>query len=323
MADTKISALAAALVLAATDVTVWNVGGITKKIAASDVQTNMLTPYTDNVTAAGTAAKRFTDIRAVTGTISNGFTVTAGGLTVTAGGLTVSAGTTAVQALTATTALFSGALTYGGVTLSNAVTGTGNMVLSASPTFTGTITVTGATITGLTAASVGAGTFPGGAYAFTGAVTLTGGAGNMTIISGTGASRTLIFQTTTSGSAATTALTLGADQSATFVGPLFLAATQPRIDTVGPTSVTTSNVTIASATVSHGECISIVKGYDSGTGASFIETVAWTGGGTAGTPYGVHETSGPAARTYSISGGSLRLLFASGTYAVYTITTQT
>jgi hypothetical protein len=38
--------------------------------------------------------------------------------------------------VTGTTAL-SGALTYGGVTLSNAVTGTGNMVLSASPTFTG------------------------------------------------------------------------------------------------------------------------------------------------------------------------------------------
>jgi hypothetical protein len=32
----------------------------------------------------------------------------------------------------------SGALTYGGVTLSNSVTGTGSMVLSASPTFTGT-----------------------------------------------------------------------------------------------------------------------------------------------------------------------------------------
>jgi len=32
------------------------------------------------------------------------------------------------------------ALTYGGVTLSNAVTGTGNMVLSASPTLTGTLT---------------------------------------------------------------------------------------------------------------------------------------------------------------------------------------
>lgn len=50
----------------------------------------------------------------------------------------------------------------------------------------------------------------------TGAWTITGGAGNMTILSGTGASRTLIFQTTTSGSSATTALTLGADQSATF-----------------------------------------------------------------------------------------------------------
>jgi hypothetical protein len=39
----------------------------------------------------------------------------------------------------------SNALIYGGVTLSNAVTGTGNMVLSASPTFTGTIIAAGAT----------------------------------------------------------------------------------------------------------------------------------------------------------------------------------
>jgi len=40
---------------------------------------------------------------------------------------------------------FDAAITYGGVTLSNAVTGTGNMVLSASPTLTGTLTA--ATIT--------------------------------------------------------------------------------------------------------------------------------------------------------------------------------
>jgi hypothetical protein len=46
----------------------------------------------------------------------------------------------------------------------------------------------------------------------------------MTIISGTGASRTMIFQTTTSGSTATTALTLGADQSATFAGTVALGA---------------------------------------------------------------------------------------------------
>lgn len=164
---------------------------------------------------------------------------------------------------------FSAAITYGGVTLSNAVTGTGNMVLSASPTFTGTVitaaltgtvvtastrliadeiqalsggtnfiiennggtdlvtinkssgavafiaglsgittlatsgtytasgliqanagvtvasgqtlTVTGATITGLTAASVGAGTFPSGAYVFQGALS------GITTLAGTGA----------------------------------------------------------------------------------------------------------------------------------------
>lgn len=47
------------------------------------------------------------------------------------------------------------ALTYGGVTLSNAVTGTGNMVLSASPDFSGT--VTGATLTFTAAIRAGAG----------------------------------------------------------------------------------------------------------------------------------------------------------------------
>jgi hypothetical protein len=39
-----------------------------------------------------------------------------------------------------------GAITYGGVTLSNAVTGTGSMVLSASPTFTGTPTAPNANV---------------------------------------------------------------------------------------------------------------------------------------------------------------------------------
>lgn len=56
----------------------------------------------------------------------------------------------------------------------------------------------------------------GGNISGTGAWNLTGGAGNMTIVSGTGASRTMILQTTTSGSTATTALTLNADQTATF-----------------------------------------------------------------------------------------------------------
>jgi hypothetical protein len=41
-----------------------------------------------------------------------------------------------------------GALTYGGITLSNAVTGTGNMMLSASPTLTGTLTAAIANFSG-------------------------------------------------------------------------------------------------------------------------------------------------------------------------------
>lgn len=46
---------------------------------------------------------------------------------------------TADAALTAGATTLSAALTYGGVTLSNSVTGTGSMVLSASPTLTGTL----------------------------------------------------------------------------------------------------------------------------------------------------------------------------------------
>ena len=196
------------------------------------------------------------------------------------GGVTFNATGTGASFTFSDAVTLSAALTYGGVTLANAVTGTGNMVLSASPTFTGTVTIaaalvsgltasqavftdgsknlvsnaitgsgnvvmsasptltgtitaaianfsglvtanagltvasgqtltiTGATITGLTAASVGAGTFPSGSYAFTGATTLTGGAGNMTIVAGTGNSRTLILQGTSSGGVATTNVTL-------------------------------------------------------------------------------------------------------------------
>ena len=55
--------------------------------------------------------------------------------------------------------------------------------------------------------------------------TITGAAGNMTIVAGTGNSRTLIMQTTTSGGTATTALTLNADQSATFAAGATLGGT--------------------------------------------------------------------------------------------------
>ena len=62
-------------------------------------------------------------------------------LTINAKGTgTIGIGTVSTGAITLTRATtLSGALTYGGVTLSNAVTGTGNMVLSASPTLSGTV----------------------------------------------------------------------------------------------------------------------------------------------------------------------------------------
>jgi hypothetical protein len=55
-------------------------------------------------------------------------------------------GTLGVGAITT-----SGALTYGGVTLSNSVTGTGSMVLSASPTLTGTLAAAAANFSGAVA----------------------------------------------------------------------------------------------------------------------------------------------------------------------------
>lgn len=64
----------------------------------------------------------------------------------------------------------------------------------------------------------------GGDLTFTGASTLTGGAGNMTITSGTGNSRTLTLRTTTSGGTATTALTLNVDQSAQFANVIGIGA---------------------------------------------------------------------------------------------------
>ncbi len=75
------------------------------------------------------------------------------------------------------TTTLGGALTYGGVTLSNAVTGTGNMVLSASPTLTGTISGANASLSG-TLAVTGVATLGAGAVLNTPAsVTLTNATG--------------------------------------------------------------------------------------------------------------------------------------------------
>ena len=125
------------------------------------------------------------------------------------GNLTVT-GTTALNGATT----MSSALTYGGVVLANAVTGTGNMVLSASPTLTGVpLSTTAATGTNTTqiattafvqasTAALGLGTM---ATQNANAVAITGGTmtGMTSIAGGTVAGTTGTFSSTVSGTTIT------------------------------------------------------------------------------------------------------------------------
>ncbi len=108
------------------------------------------------------------------------------------------------QLQTGTTLIQFGATALGNIGVSADTTA--GILQIKSPT-SGTITLTTANALGLTVS--------GGA-----SCVLTGGAGNMTIIGGTGASRTLTLQTTTSGGTATNALVLSSTQNATFGGSI-------------------------------------------------------------------------------------------------------
>lgn len=109
----------------------------------------------------------------------------AGSGTITVGGISTGAIT-----LTRATTL-SAALTYGGVALSNSVTGAGSMVLSAGPTFTGTLS-------GATASFTGTGTF-GANGGTNGQITLNGstsGAQSIKVAAAAGALSALQLPTT-------------------------------------------------------------------------------------------------------------------------------
>lgn len=99
----------------------------------------------------------------------------------------------------------------GGASSMNIIAGTGN-----SRTMTLKSTTSGGTATAFLTGNADQSTTFGGNLLGTGAWTLTGGAGNMTIISGTGNSRTMTLQTTTSGGTATTAATISATQVVDF-----------------------------------------------------------------------------------------------------------
>ena len=78
-------------------------------------------------------------------------TLTTDATSATTGSIITAGGISTQKALwVGTTSTLAGALTYGGVTLSNSVTGTGSMVLSASPTLTGTLTAVSANNTDTT-----------------------------------------------------------------------------------------------------------------------------------------------------------------------------
>jgi hypothetical protein len=110
----------------------------------ADLATGLSTAITKDGQTTTTARVPFA--QGVSSTLVTDATSATTGSIITAGGISMQkalwVGTTS-RHVGATQ--FDAAITYGGVTLSNAVTGTGSMVLSASPTFTGTIIAAGAT----------------------------------------------------------------------------------------------------------------------------------------------------------------------------------
>ena len=127
---------------------------------ASDNNTGLYRIGADNIGVAANGAKvldiattgltvtgAFASSNGVSSTLTTDATSSSTGSIITAGGIS-----TQKALWVGTTTTLAGALTYGGVALSNAVTGTGNMVLSTSPTIT-TATLTSPAITIATAGS--------------------------------------------------------------------------------------------------------------------------------------------------------------------------
>lgn len=166
--------------------------------------------------------------------------------------LTIADGKTLTSNISATfsgsdnTITLNGSPTLSGLTTIGSGTlalGTKNLTVSNSLTLAGTDSTTmtfpstSATIARTDAGQTFTGTQVIGGISFAATNAITGGAGNMTIISGTGNSRTMTLESTTSGGTATAFLTGNADQSVTFNGAVS-----------GVTTLATSNrITVTSS----------------------------------------------------------------------------
>jgi hypothetical protein len=193
----------------------------------------------------------------------------------------------AAAATFSSTVSIGAALTYGGVTLANAVTGTGNMVLSASPTLTGTLTAANATLSGA---------LTYGGVTLSGSVT---GTGSMVLASSpTLTSPTLV--TPALGVATATSLavsTVNPDGTATFTAAL-----------LNPSLVETSATN--SATIA-------LRGLSVAPSIGAANTQSYTGSvGVVGVTIGPTITSGATGTLSTWNGETITLLNNSTSMAV-------
>jgi len=110
----------------------------------ADLGTGLSTAITKDGQTTTTARVPFA--AGINSTLTTDATSTTTGSIITAGGIS-----TQKALFVGTTSNFAGAITYGGITLSNSVTGTGSMVLATSPTITSPVlsgTMSGGTFTG-------------------------------------------------------------------------------------------------------------------------------------------------------------------------------
>lgn len=195
----------------------------------------------------------------------------------------------------------------GGASSMNIIAGTGN-----SRTMTLQSTTSGGVATAFLTGNADQSSTFGGNISGTGAWGLTGGAGNMTITSGTGNSRTMILKSTTSGGVATTFLTGNADQSATFANTVNATTFVGALTGNASTATTLQNARTINGTSFDGSAnITVTAAAGTLTGSTLNSTVTTSSLTSHGT-----ITSGGLG-TGAVIGGTTMTLGSDGNYDIY------